>query len=145
VASNIMGYKKSRFSTKNILLYLWNNTTQGHTYCGIRSIKYFQWSWVTCNPDFNVTPLLDAENVGNNITRYSSYDWIPIGTLMFPKIDDANSRMLIKQSVKFICNIVNELWPWLLVFCWLSIRHRNTTTPTGAWRGHAVHACRTNM
>jgi len=36
-----------------------------------RSIKwcYFQWSWVTFNPDFDVTPLFDAEYL-KKCTRY---------------------------------------------------------------------------
>ena len=66
-ATNARGMKKLGFST-NISLYLRNNTRHGHSYYGSRignhtqafDLYHFQWSWVTSNPDFNVTILFNV-------------------------------------------------------------------------------------
>ena len=74
------GYKKLRLST-NISLYLRNDTRYGHSYYRVRignrtkafEWYHFQWSWVTSNPDFKVTPLFDAE-YPKKYTRYRHTD-----------------------------------------------------------------------
>jgi len=44
----------------------------------------FQWSWVTPNPDFKVTPLFDAECLINGTRCKHSYKGILIGTYTRP-------------------------------------------------------------
>ena len=84
-ASNAGGYEKSRFST-NTYLALSNDTRESHSYHGtrignrIRSIEwcYFQWLWMTFNPDFKVTPIFDTEYVSGSALRYTylGLQWI---------------------------------------------------------------------
>jgi len=65
-------WKRSRFST-TISLYIENDTRQGHSYCrtpiGTRTryIKwcYFQWPWMTPDPDFKGTLLFDLKYLRN--------------------------------------------------------------------------------
>ena len=82
-----VGMKKLRFST-NISLYPRNDTKYGHSYYRMRienctqTFKWyhFQWFWVTLNPDFRVTPLLDAEYLRNGTRYRHSFNRIQIVT-----------------------------------------------------------------
>ena len=68
--------KKSLLST-NISLYLRNDTKYSYSYSGRLPVsrtwsiewRHFQWPWTTSNADIKVTPLFDAECIGNG-TRY---------------------------------------------------------------------------
>ena len=95
------GYEKNQFLT-NISLYLRNDTTYGHSYYGMRignCTQAFEWyifnkSFIvyrmapfstTMNdfyPQFQVTPLFDAEYLTNSM-RYS-FSGIIIGTYTHP-------------------------------------------------------------
>ena len=81
------GMLKSRFLT-NISLYLGKDTKESHSCCGMRTGDriqafewyYFEWPWVTSNPDFKITPLYDAEYLGHGTRWRHSYNGILIVT-----------------------------------------------------------------
>jgi len=79
---------------------------------------YFQWSWVTSNPDFKVRPLFRAEYLRNDTRYRHSYNRMLIGTYTRPiqGCDFQWRWVTLSNLVKYI-----QWWsimqPWLLQQC----------------------------
>jgi len=94
-------------------------TTYSYTYNGrpiesrIWSIErqYFQWSWMTLTPSFNVTPFFDAEYLRNGTTYRPSVIEILIGTYTCPM---CKSRIRgVSRNALYKCTILT----YLLTLC----------------------------
>ena len=85
--------------------------------------RHFQWPWTTQNPDFNVTPLLNAEYLRNNPRYRLSYSEILMGILRFSQelsflmtLSDWNDAVSKKtywnsiHNIWKICSFVTETW-----------------------------------
>jgi len=83
-ASNADDVWKNRDFWPNVSLYLRNDTRCGHSYYGtpigtrMHSIKlwYFQWSSMTPNQDFKVTPSFDTTYLRKGTTERHCYNGV---------------------------------------------------------------------
>jgi len=85
---------------------LWN--TNRKPYSKAFDWYHFQWSWVTSNPDFKVTPLFDAEYLRNGTRYRHSYNDIHTlysKVLFRMTLNDLEAKYLTTRSIdRSLCN-----------------------------------------